>query len=65
VPAPEDLPVPAFFAGFDSVLDDPESELGGFAPAPEDFSLAAEEESAAAEPFTLAPLTEELRLSVR
>jgi len=44
VPAAEDLPVSAFFAGLESVLDDdPESEPGDFASAPEDFSVAAEE----------------------
>jgi hypothetical protein len=62
-PAAEDLPVSAFFAGFESVPDDPESEPGDFASAPEDFSLAAAE-SDEEEPFTLDPLAE-LRLSVR
>ena len=63
MPAAEDLPVSAFFAGFESVPDEPESEPDGFASAPDDFSLAAEESE---EPFTLDPFTaEELRLSVR
>jgi len=67
VPADEDLPVPVFFAGFESVPDEPESEPDVFASDP-DFSLAAaeSEESDEEEPFTLDPLTEaELRLSVR
>ena len=63
MPAAEDLPASAFFAGFESVPDEPESEPDGFASAPDDFSLAAEESEE--EPFTLDPLTEELRLSVR
>ena len=69
MPAAEDLPVPAFFAGLEPVPDDPESVPGFFASAPGDFSLAVEEsaeESDEAEPFTVEPLTgEELRLSVR
>jgi hypothetical protein len=70
VPAAEDLPAPGFFAGFESVPDEPESEPDGFASAPDGFSPAAEEpeesEESAEEPFTLDPLTEaELRLSVR
>ena len=65
MPAAEDLPVPVFFAGLESVPDEPESEPDGFASAPEDFSLPAVE-SEDEEPFTLAPLAEEeLRLSVR
>ena len=65
MPAAEDLPVSAFFAGLESVPDEPESEPDGFASAPEDFSLAAEE-SDEDEAFTLDPFAdEELRLSVR
>jgi hypothetical protein len=67
VPADEDLPGPlvsAFFAGLESVPDDPDSEPDGFESAPEDFSPAAEE-SDEEEPFTLDPLTAELRLSFR
>jgi hypothetical protein len=57
--------VPAFFAGLESVPDDPESEPDGFASAPEDFSVAAAESEEEEEPFALDPLTEEVRLSVR
>jgi hypothetical protein len=64
VPAAGDLPVSVFFAGFESVPDEPESEPDGFASAPEDFSLAAVE-SDEEEPFTLDPFAAELRLSVR
>ena len=66
MPAAEDLPASAFFAGLESVPDEPESEPDGFASAPDDFSLAAEESADEEEPFALDPLTEEeLRLSVR
>jgi hypothetical protein len=65
VPAAEDLPVPDFFAGLESVPDEAESEPDVFASAPEDFSVVVEE-SDEAEPFTVDPLTDdELRLSVR
>ena len=66
VPVAEDLPASAFFAGFESVPDEPESDPDGFASAPDDFSLAAEESEDEEEPFAVDPLTdEELRLSVR
>ena len=66
VPVAEDLPASAFFVGFESVPDEPESDPDGFASAPDDFSLAAEESEDEEEPFAVDPLTdEELRLSVR
>jgi hypothetical protein len=66
VPAAEGLPASAFLAGFESVPEEPESEPDGFASAPDDFSLAAEESEDEEEPFAVDPLTgEELRLSVR